>query len=80
LGPALEPCDWDHSKLARVEAHSGMDNGPAILGADCPACDSFVPALPISREHSKWKWYMHCPCGVIFFTEKTYAKCDTAEA
>jgi len=57
-----------------------MENGPSILGADCPACDNFVPALPINLEHSKWKWYMHCPCGVIFFTEKTYAKCDVAQA
>jgi len=57
-----------------------MDNDKPILGADCPACDSFVPALPLKEKHSRWKWYMHCCCGVIFFTEKTYSKAEIAAA
>jgi hypothetical protein len=77
-------CDWGHGGLAWIPAHFGMDEGQPILGADCPACDTFVPALPISRENSRWKWYMRCPCGVIFFTEKiytkVYARSDTVEA
>jgi hypothetical protein len=64
-----------------------MENIKPTLGADCPACDTFVPALPISKKHSRWKWYMRCDCGVIFYTEQTYAlaentyaRSDTAEA
>jgi len=53
-----------------------MDDGKTIFGADCPACDTFVSALPIRDKDSRWKWYMHCDCGVIFFTEKTYSKAD----
>jgi len=64
--------------LIAHRAHLRMDNDKPILGVDCPACDRFVPALPIHKQHSRWEWYMHCACGVIFYAEKTHAKPDAA--
>jgi len=60
-------------------AHWRMNNTKPILGADCPACNSFVSALPLRGKHSRWKCYMRCVCGVFFFTEKTYTRSDTEE-
>ncbi len=43
-----------------------------ILGADCPHCDKFTPALPTTSASCTCE--MHCPCGVIFLTRNTYRR------
>lgn len=43
-----------------------------VLGADCPHCDRFAPAVP--SPSVSWDWVMYCPCGVIFFTRNTYRR------
>ncbi len=45
-----------------------------VLGADCPHCDRFAPAIP--SPSASWQWVMYCPCGVIFFTRNTYRRLE----
>ncbi len=43
-----------------------------VLGADCPHCDQFTPAVP--RPSTTWQWVMYCSCGVVFVTRNTYSR------
>jgi hypothetical protein len=49
-----------------------------ILGAACPRCGGFAPAVPVTcftdcgtYETAAWHWEMDCPCGSHFLSEDT---------